>query len=53
MSGSDVVNRRRSRMDTASFLKRKLGLTLTPGEEGSLKGAKAVEDELKESITSN
>lgn len=53
MSGSDVVNRRQSRMDTASFLKRKLGLTLTPGEERSLKGANAVMDELKELLTSN
>jgi DNA sulfur modification protein DndB len=53
MSGSDVVNRRQSRMDTASFLKRKLGLTLTPGEEKSLKGAQAVMDELKQLIASN
>ena len=52
MSGSDVVNRRQSRMDTASFLKRKLGLTLTGGEERSLKGANAVMDELKELLTS-
>ena len=52
MSGPDVVNRRQSRMDTASFLKRKLGLALTPGEERSLKGAKAVMDELEELITS-
>jgi DNA sulfur modification protein DndB len=50
MSGSDVVNRRQSRMDTASFLKRKLGLALTPGEERSLKGAKGVIEELKELI---
>jgi DNA sulfur modification protein DndB len=50
MSGSDVVNRRQSRMDTASFLKRKLGLMLTPGEERSLKGANAVMDELKQLI---
>lgn len=50
MSGADVVNRRQSRMDTASFLKRKLGLPLTPGEEKSLKGAKAVMDELKQLI---
>lgn len=50
MSGSDVINRRQSRMDTTSFLKRKLGLELTPGEERSLKGAKAVMDELKELI---
>jgi DNA sulfur modification protein DndB len=52
MSGSDVVNRRQSRMDTASFLKRKLGLPLTPGEEKSLKGAQAVMDELQQLITS-
>jgi DNA sulfur modification protein DndB len=39
MSGTDVVNRRQSRMDTASFLKLKLGLSLTPTEERSLKGA--------------
>jgi len=52
MSGTDVVNRRQSRMDTASLLKRKLGLTLTPGEERSLKGAQAVMDELKELIRS-
>ena len=50
MSGSDVVNRRQSRMDSASFLKRKLGLALTPGEERSLKGAKQVMDDLKELI---
>jgi len=39
MSGSDVVNRRQSRMDTASFLKLKFDLKLTPAEERSLKGA--------------
>lgn len=39
MSGTDVVNRRQSRMDTASFLKHKLGLKLTPSEERSLRGA--------------
>ncbi|MPZ43821.1 MAG: DNA sulfur modification protein DndB [Betaproteobacteria bacterium] len=39
MSGSDVVNRRQSRTDTASFLKLKFGLKLTPSEERSLKGA--------------
>jgi DNA sulfur modification protein DndB len=53
MSGSDVVNRRQSRMDTASFLKRKLELTLTPGEERSLRGANQVMDELKQLIASN
>lgn len=39
MSGPDVVNRRQNRMDTASFLKLKMGLKLTPAEERSLKGA--------------
>jgi DNA sulfur modification protein DndB len=39
MSGPDVVNRRQNRMDTASFLKVKFGLNLTPAEERSLKGA--------------
>lgn len=39
MSGPDVVNRRQSRTDTASFLKVKFGLKLTPAEERSLKGA--------------
>src|SRR5262249_1433877 len=39
MSGHDVVNRRQSRMDTASFLKVKMGLSLTPSEERSLRGA--------------
>ena len=39
MSGPDVVNRRQSRSDTSSFLKLKFGLTLTPAEERSLKGA--------------
>ena len=39
MSGHDVVNRRQSRMDTASLLKQKFGLKLTPAEERSLKGA--------------
>jgi DNA sulfur modification protein DndB len=39
MSGTDVVNRRQSRMDTASFLKLKMALPLTPAEERSLKGA--------------
>ena len=53
MSGSDVVNRRQSRMDTALFLKRKLGLTLTQGEERSLRGAKQVMDDLKELIATN
>jgi DNA sulfur modification protein DndB len=39
MAGPDVVNRRQNRMDSASFLKVKLGLKLTPAEERSLKGA--------------
>jgi len=39
MSGADVINRRQNRMDTASFLKLKMGLKLTPAEERSLKGA--------------
>ncbi len=39
MQGSDVINRRQSRMDTASYLKRALGLPLTPTEERSLRGA--------------
>src|SRR5205823_4251294 len=53
MSGSDVVNRRQSRMDTASFLKGKLGLALTPGEERSLRGAQQVMAELQELIVTN
>ena len=39
MSGSDVVNRRQNRADTAAFLKLKIDLPLTPREERSLKGA--------------
>jgi DNA sulfur modification protein DndB len=39
MSGPDVINRRQNRMDTASFLKLKMGLTLTSAEERSLRGA--------------
>jgi DNA sulfur modification protein DndB len=39
MSGSDVVNRRQNRMDTASFLKVRMGLKLTTHEERSLRGA--------------
>jgi DNA sulfur modification protein DndB len=39
MSGSDVINRRQNRMDTASYLKLKMRLKLTPQEERSLKGA--------------
>lgn len=40
MSGANVVNRRQSRVDTASYIKDKLGLPLTPSEERSLKGAR-------------
>jgi DNA sulfur modification protein DndB len=50
MQGSDVVNRRQNRIDTASFLKIKLGLPLTTSEEKSLKGAtdvSSIMDELK------
>ena len=50
MSGPDVVNRRQSRMDTASFLKRKLALPLTPAESRSLKGAEQVIADLKDLI---
>ncbi len=39
MHGADVVNRRQSRLDTGSFIKMKLGLSLSPAEERSLKGA--------------
>src|SRR6266568_3612150 len=48
MSGPDVVNRRQSRMDTSSFLKRKLRLSLTPAEERSLRGADQVMADLKQ-----
>lgn len=40
MSGGNVVNRRQSRMDTASFIKEKLGLPLTQSEDRSLRGAR-------------
>ena len=50
MSGTDVINRRQSRMDMASLLKRKLGLTLTPSEDRSLRGANQVMDDLKAQI---
>ena len=53
MSGSDVVNRRQSRMDTASFLKRKLSLPLTPAEEKSLRGAQQIMNDLRELIKQN
>lgn len=33
MQGTDIVNRRQSRKDTASFLKNKMGLSLLPKEE--------------------
>ncbi|RIK74180.1 MAG: DNA sulfur modification protein DndB [Planctomycetota bacterium] len=39
MSGTDVVNRRQSRVDTAAFIKGKLGLVLTPSEKRSLESA--------------
>jgi DNA sulfur modification protein DndB len=39
MSGTDVINRRQNRMDTASLLKLKMGLKLTPAEERSIRGA--------------
>ena len=48
MSGSEVVNRRQSRMDTASFLKRKLNLPLTPAEERSLRGAQNPSEVIEE-----
>lgn len=48
MQGSDVVNRRQSRVDTSSFLKVKLGLHLTPGEERSLKGATDITSIMKD-----
>ena len=47
MSGTDVINRRQSRMDTASFLKLKVGLPLTPAETRSLRGSNAIMDDLK------
>ena len=37
MMGVQVVNRRQNRDDTASFLKQKLGLPLTPNEDRSLR----------------
>jgi len=48
MSGSDVVNRRQNRMDTASFLKLKMGLKLTGAEERSIKGATDISSIMKE-----
>jgi DNA sulfur modification protein DndB len=48
MAGGDVVNRRQNRMDTASFVKWKLGLPLTPGEERSLRGATDVTTIIKD-----
>jgi DNA sulfur modification protein DndB len=39
MSGTDVINRRQNRMDTASLLKLKMDLKLTPTEERSIRGA--------------
>ncbi len=37
MQGSDIISRRQTRKDTASFLKYKMRLPLTPSEENSLK----------------
>lgn len=37
MIGAQVINRRTNREDTASFIKSKLGLPLTPNEERSLR----------------
>lgn len=37
MVGAQVINRRTNREDTASFIKSKLGLPLTPNEERSLR----------------
>ncbi len=54
MSGPDVVNRRQSRMDTASLLKVKMGLKLTSSEERSLRGATdtpAIMGELRRFVT--
>jgi DNA sulfur modification protein DndB len=54
MSGTDIVNRRQSRMDTASYIKIKLSLSLTPTEERSLKGATTIDailGDLKRLIT--
>ncbi len=48
MSGQDVVNRRQSKLDTASFLKIKMGLALTPVEERSLRGATDVDSIMNE-----
>jgi DNA sulfur modification protein DndB len=44
MMGTQVINRRTNRQDTASFIKKKLGLPLTPDEEKAL--LLAVEPEL-------
>lgn len=37
MQGSEIVNRRQSKSNTAAFLKNKMGLPLTPSEEKFLK----------------
>jgi DNA sulfur modification protein DndB len=50
MSGADVVNRRQNRMDTASFLKLKMGLSLTPAEARSIKGATAIMNDLRKFV---
>lgn len=58
MIGTQVINRRTNREDTAAFLKTKLGLPLTPNEERSLRAAREPEaaiDELEflASLTTN
>lgn len=50
MSGTDVINRRQSRKDTATFLKRKMNLPLTEAEERSLVGAEALMNDLRKFI---
>jgi DNA sulfur modification protein DndB len=50
MVGPDVVNRRQNRMDTASYLKVRMGLKLSPAEDRSLRGATdvpSIMDELR------
>lgn len=48
MQGPDVVNRRQSRKDTASFLKLKMGLPLSQSEERSLKAATSLPEVISE-----
>jgi hypothetical protein len=45
MQGTDIVNRRQSRNDTASFLKNKMGLLLPPQEEMP---TKEIREEIKD-----